>query len=114
MKPLLKGIYHSLETCRGSCYTDGWNFQGKKIKHQSLGGELSNQILHGKRDSIQVISPPHGIVNPPKTVKSVPKMKIDIYALRRLMGSKYVVKKLVRGIKIMVVCYGFGDSSGRF
>ena len=68
--------------------------------------------MHGRKDSSPLVLPPYGIASPPKTVNAVPRMKKDIYALRKLMGSKLVVKKLVRGTKIMALHYGFGDSSG--
>ena len=56
MKPLLKGVYQSLENWRGSRDTYGWKFQGKELKHQILVEKLSDQILHGRRGSIPITS----------------------------------------------------------
>lgn len=74
--------------------------------------KLSDKILHGRRASTPVISPLQGIYNPSRTVKAVPRMKNDVHALRILMRSKIVVKKLVQGTTIMVARYCFGDASG--
>ena len=45
-------------------------------------------------------------------IRAVPRLKDDIFTLRTLMANKLPIKIFIRGNRIAVVRYGFGDVSG--
>ena len=48
----------------------------------------------------------------PELVQAVSRMKPDVLALRTIMGSKSPNRRFIRGRKILMVRYGFGEASG--
>ena len=49
---------------------------------------------------------------PPDIVRSIPILNDDLFAIKTLMSSEEPVRRFVRVKRMLVVKYGFGDSSG--
>ena len=49
---------------------------------------------------------------PPELVQAVTRMKIDVLALRTHLDSKLPNRRFIRGRKILMIRYAFGDASG--
>ena len=75
---------------------------------------MSEVTLYGRRDDqgfdqiICLLAPD----DPPEVVIAVPRTKKDVFALKTLMTSEVPVRRFIRGKKILLMNYGFGDAFG--
>ena len=102
--PYLKGVHHTLETWRSQRDGDGWKYTDREWRE--LISEL--QTL----ESIQENTEFDKEEGAPETVEAVPRLRLDVSSLKTLMESGEPPKRLVRGGKLLVARYGFGDASG--
>ena len=109
--PFLKGIHHTLESWRGGRDEEGWKFTTKKWK--SFLKELGEDM----KDDETWVDLKHRYMKkkgntPPTCVKPVSRLIQDLTTLLFIMRSKSPPLRLVRGMCITQVRYGFGDAAG--
>ena len=109
--PFLKGIHHTLESWRGGRDEEGWKFTTKKW--QSFLKELGEDM----KDDETWVDLKHRYMKkkgntPPTCVKPVSRLIQDLTTLLFIMRSKSPPLRLVRGMCITQVRYGFGDAAG--
>ena len=110
--PYLKGIHHTLEAWRTGRGVDGWKFSTSEWKEllTDLGeyerGDVWTAAKRSYLDKVEGEAP--ALVDS----KLVGRFKDDLTILNKYFESKLPPRRLVRGNKVMVVRYGFGDASG--
>ena len=102
IKPRLKGFHHSLDGWRGSRDNDGWKMRERKWEFVMDEGRRNAEHQH-----FADAQPSHG-----GSVRAVNRMRKDVLALGNLFKDIEPPLRLVRGKKIYIVKYGFGDASG--
>ena len=105
IKPRLKGIHNTLENWRLDRDEDGW-------KLDQLN--LTTTISEGRRNDSEC-SPSsfgHSDRYNGERVTAVKRLKFDLLALGNFFKTIEAPLRLVRGKRILVVRYGFGDASG--
>lgn len=125
IRPLLKGVHHTLEVWRGKCDTDGWKFTEKELnmfekdkvdESENNLNILSNIMEYGRLSTDTIWDRPKystsSIDDPPETVRAIPRLKQDTLALKTLMSNKVPIKRFIRESRIAVMRYGFGDAFG--
>ena len=108
--PFMKGIHHTLETWRPGRNREGWKFTtgewklmlDELVETQAGKGwkELRADVL-GKADA-----------EAPTRVSPAGRLKRDLASLTLLFSSSKPPLRLVRGLILAYVLYGFGDASG--
>ena len=104
IRPRLKGIHHTLDSWRGRRDTDGWKYSDKDWDF------LCDDARRNKDDDALPFLVPklsHG-----GKVIAVKRLKWDLLALGKLMSGMEPPLRLIRGKKLYIVKYGFGDASG--
>lgn len=101
IRPRLKGIHHTLESWRGNRDEDGW-----KIKDVECEGAL----MEGRRNENTGFQ--SNVHFTGTRVKAVSRLRYDLLALGNLFNTLAPPLRLVRGKKVYIVKYGFGDASG--
>ena len=114
MIPYLKGFYNTLNGWRADRNEEGW-----KIGKTAWLELLANDILFDEENDISVPFEKRkrdfmykNHIEKPTMVKSVPRLKNDLMALKALFHSESPTLRLVRGRRIGASIVGFGDASG--
>jgi hypothetical protein len=107
MRPYLKGFYLTLNGWRFDRDDGGWQLgkrHWKDIAEDIWGDEARWEEAReqGKR----------GEEGDSELVAMVPQMERDVEFLSTMFGNAQPAKRLVRGVKIARIIYGFGDASG--
>ena len=108
MVPFLKGVHHTLENWRRGRTTDGWKFSTDDWR--SFLSEVSEVKGEFKVAMKEYMA--EGETDAPVRVKGVKRLKADLLSLRSIMKSDKPPRRLVRGLILAYVLYGFGDASG--
>ena len=103
IKPRLEGFHHTLDGWRGHRNSDGW-----KLKND----EIESVIREGRRNDNFPLDFLYPKQHHDGTVIAVKRLRYDLLALGNLFNTIEPPLRLVRGKRIMVVKYGFGDASG--
>ena len=96
----LKGVHHTLESWRGRRDLDGW-----KLKDDEWD-TICNEARRSDSDVLWPKPSHNGLV------VAVKRLRWDLLALGNLLSDTTPPLRLVRGRKLMIVKYGFGDASG--
>ena len=104
MRPFFKGLNITLSAWRGGRDQDGWKLSAREWN------ETMREIEEG--GGVDVESWLIGEGETPKIVVAATRLEEDLKALAQLMDFDIPPFRLVRGNKIAVVKYGFGDASG--
>jgi hypothetical protein len=107
----LKGFHLTLASHCGHRDADGWKLGEKdwlhyvqdKIEQNKLGDEEARQLLE---------TPTYDYRSPPKSVKPLPQLIDDLYALSQFLESEHPPEIQDRRNEIRVLLYGFADASG--
>jgi hypothetical protein len=110
LRPYLKGFYLTLNEWRFDRDEEGWKVNKRRRK------DAVDDWLYGE-GHWELESP--GITNQagftraaPKHVRMVPQMERDVELLSMLFNQACPSKRLIRGVRIARILYGFGDASG--
>ena len=103
--PRLKGVHLTLDGWRGNRDNSGWKLS--EIEREDI---LDNLMLNSHKEDKYYYLHASGI-EAPKLVRAVPRLQQDIKALVRLFKYDSPPLRFVRGTKIALVRYGFGDAS---
>ena len=106
MVPFLKGLHLTIDSWRTQRDSEGWKIPDKEW----------NALLHHKADSEQVTEEEFEDLRSPEappSVKSVPRLKDDMGALKMMFASETPPEVMLRTTRIAMVTYGFGDASGK-
>ena len=108
MVPFLKGVHHTLESWRRGRSADGWKFSTDEWRSfLSEVSEVKQDFKILMKDYVAA-----GEKEAPARVKGVKRLQQDLESLLRIMSSGKPPRRLVRGILLAYVLYGFGDASG--
>jgi len=114
--PFLKGIHLTLDSWRPGRDTDGWKMKRNKEVPQYSSedplDDMDGQLLQdgdGDWQFIPAVDNPMG--PPPPKVKAVPRLLHDLNALWTFFQVDTPPWRYVRGKRVCVVRYGFGDAS---
>jgi hypothetical protein len=110
MVPFMKGIHHTLESWRPGRGRDGWKYVTSdwkamlvdiaEVKEGQGWKELKAQTMSTQKD------------HAPEKVVGVDRLERDLDSLMVMFRSKKPPIRLVRGLSLAYVIYGFGDASG--
>lgn len=104
IKPRLKGLHHTLDGWRGHRDSDGW-----KLNDLDLNISLSEGRRNTDGDTSEFLLPKQSHNG---SVTAVKRLRDDLIALGNLFKCIEPPLRLVRGKRIFIVKYGFGDASG--
>jgi hypothetical protein len=132
MTPYLKGIHLTLDSWRQGRDGDGW----KVVKHGARHGnkKLQLRVIEEEEDylidqfeSVEhpdvIEEPPDPIAlidleeevenpnTPPSMVSEVSRLKNDVHTLSTFLAAERAPWRFIRGNKVGIVHYGFGDAS---
>lgn len=124
-KPYLKGFYNTLNGWRWDRDSNGWKKSNKDWKQywEDLDSgegttegvewsQLGSRAEHWS-DVKFILKEEHQDDSAPVFVRGVPRFRQDLAVLNKLLESTVPSKRLIRGMKIWEIVYGFGDASGR-
>ena len=106
--PYFKGLYNTMNSWRIGRNPDGWKFKMKEWKSFLEMEEAKGEDVHRARK--EFVEKKQG--SRPKNVRVVPRCKNDLVALKELLEGDVPPHRLVRGYKIKMALYAFGDASG--
>ena len=106
MTPYLKGIHLTLDSWREGRDSDGWKWMNTSRRNAEESSIEMKTTLVEKSSSSQ-----GHLEKPPPFVIPVPRFKEDISALKELFSPVDPPWRFVRGKKIYIAKYGFGDAS---
>jgi hypothetical protein len=110
LRPYLKGFYLTLNEWRYDRNEEGWKF-GKQ-DWEDLADELfgETQLWEEAKGVAKNGGEEKGGV--PKQVKMMPQLVRDLEVLGMMFKCNSPTKRLIRGLSIARIIYGFGDASG--
>ena len=108
--PYLKGFYLSLNSWRKGRNDEGWKYSMAEWRAaMDLEDDLpSYQVMR----EVKRAHPGQTHTDRPDLVNAVPRLGMDIKAIRELLSSNKPVHRLVRGDKVRSAKFAFGDASG--
>ena len=106
MVPYLKGIHLTLDSWRSGRDKDGWKIMGntRRISEEEKENFTSETFTSSAFFT-------NSELKPPKRVMPVPRLIHDLRVLNEFFESEVPPWRFVRGSKIFVAKYGFGDAS---
>ena len=129
LTPFLKGIHLTLDGWRKGRDAEGWkdnSISNTQIEEEDKENEEWYQsdeeddedilIINGSKEDPTYLKKCYGYGKPtregaPKTVVQVPRLREDIEALSKFLDRPIAPWRFVRGERVGVVHYGFGDAS---
>ena len=102
LMPRLKGLHLTLDSWRPGRDSDGWKVKTSVEESTMDTGRRNADEMCG----VQQYAPKSGVV------QAVKRFRWDLLALGNLLADEHPPCRLVRGRKMLVVHYGFGDASG--
>ena len=114
MFPYLKGFYNTLNSWRLGRDKDGW-----KIGKMAWIELISGDVAFDNPEDVEIpfesrkrkFSARNQRSNPDR-VAAVPRLQHDLFALSKLFEGEVPTLRLVRGLRIGICIYSFGDASG--
>ena len=106
--PFLKGVHHTLESWRRGRKADGWKFS--RDEWRNFLGEVSEVKSEFKQVMKDYLA--GGEKEAPTRVRAVNRLERDLVSILKIMKSKQPPLRLIRGLSLAYVLYGFGDASG--
>lgn len=106
LRPYLKGFYLTLNSWRFDRDESGWKL-GKRHWEAIAVEEWDDQARWQEVRELRK----NGIQNPER-VKMMTQMMKDVKFLKAMCESEIPSRRLIRGVKIARIIYGFGDASG--
>lgn len=104
MVPYLKGIHLTLDSWRDGRDTDGWKLSSNARRKINLEDNQDGKNRFFNQENSKIFKAP-------KFVKAVPRLYEDLCALNYFFDRDIPPKRFVRGQKIFMARYGFGDAS---
>ena len=123
--PYLKGIHLTLDSWRVNRDAEGWKYKSKegaekeeeeeKISFDPNNITSSQWIDPIGLDEVEIPPPRNKFrkagIDPPDFVVAVPRLKYDLAALMELLERDTAPWRFIRGAKVGIAQYGFGDAA---
>lgn len=109
LRPYLKGFYLTLNEWRFDRDTEGWKLDVKHWKEVAEDWMDGDWHWEAARHAAKCKAGLGG--EAPSQVRMVPQMIQDVEVLSMLFGHECPTKRLIRGVSLARVLYGFGDVS---
>ena len=111
--PFLKGVHLTLDSWRENRNPDGWKMSNKRKRESEYSYSVEeDEFYYEKAESeCQNLPQEETSAKPPKVVQPVPRLLDDLTVLHDFFTPPIPPWRFVRGNKISMVKYGFGDAS---